>query len=169
MGDCERLHDGLLAEPVNTLSSLAYVAAGVYVFRRHDRLQGAALVALGVGSVAYHAVGGSVARVLHDASIVAVAGAVAFAAPRIWRGTRSRPTLAVGAVALFGLALPLQIFGRTGGPLCAPDSLFQAHAGWHVLTAAALAATCVLAASWRRRDRGARRDRPPHARAATRW
>src|SRR6266550_3909435 len=52
MGDCERLHDGMLAEPVNALSSLAYVAAGVYVFRRHDRLQGAALVAVGVGSVA---------------------------------------------------------------------------------------------------------------------
>jgi hypothetical protein len=30
--------------------------------------------------------------------------------------------------------------GRTGGPLCDPDSVLQGHAAWHLLSAAALAA-----------------------------
>ena len=29
-GDCERLHDGLIAQPVNTASALAYVAVGAW-------------------------------------------------------------------------------------------------------------------------------------------
>ena len=32
--DCEALHAGLLGQPANSLSSLAYVAAGAYVLRR---------------------------------------------------------------------------------------------------------------------------------------
>jgi hypothetical protein len=74
---------------------------------------------------------------------------VARAAPRIWRGAQKRPTLAMETAASFAVALPLQIFGRTGGALCDPDTLFQPHAGWHVLTAAALAGASVLAASGR--------------------
>ena len=69
MGDCERFHDGLVAEPVNALSSLAYIAAGAYVWRR-NRPAGAALVAVGAGSLAYHGPGGTLARVLHDGAIV---------------------------------------------------------------------------------------------------
>jgi hypothetical protein len=41
--------------------------------------------------------------------------------------------------ALTGAALA-NLAGRTGGPLCDPDSRLQGHAGWHALTAAALAA-----------------------------
>jgi hypothetical protein len=42
------------------------------------------------------------------------------------------------AAALFASGLALHVAGRTGRPLCRPDSLLQAHAGWHVLSAAAL-------------------------------
>lgn len=31
----------------------------------------------------------------------------------------------------------INVLGRTGGPICDPDSLFQGHAVWHVLTAGA--------------------------------
>ena len=31
----------------------------------------------------------------------------------------------------------INLLGRTGGPICDPDSYFQGHALWHVLTAAA--------------------------------
>jgi hypothetical protein len=143
VADCEQLHDGLLEQPVNALSSLAYVAAGMWVWR-HDRLQGAALVAVGVGSIAYHGFGGTVAHWLHDVTIVVVAVVAARAVPRVRRGAAARPWLAAGAAAAFAVALPLQAFGRTGGPLCRPDSVLQAHAGWHVLTAIALAAVFVV-------------------------
>ncbi len=48
--------------------------------------------------------------------------------------------LAVGSAAT-GAAFNL--LGRTGGPLCDPDSLLQGHALWHVLTAVALGAWAV--------------------------
>lgn len=38
------------------------------------------------------------------------------------------PVAALGATA--------HVLGRTGGPLCAPDSLLQPHAFWHLTTAA---------------------------------
>jgi hypothetical protein len=151
LSDCERIHDGLLAEPVNALSSFAYIAAGVWVWRR-DRPAGAALVVAGAGSVAYHGFGGGVAHVWHDASIVVLGAVVAASSRRIWRGVRVRPVLAACTVGVFGVALPLQLFGRTGGPLCRPDSLLQAHAGWHVLTATALACAFTVARDGNRRS-----------------
>ncbi|MDP9208001.1 MAG: hypothetical protein M3O65_05800, partial [Actinomycetota bacterium] len=33
-GDCERLHDGLIAQPVNTASALALVAVGAWLAGR---------------------------------------------------------------------------------------------------------------------------------------
>lgn len=43
---------------------------------------------------------------------------------------------ALASLLLGGIIFSLS---RTGGPLCQPDSLFQGHGLWHVLTAAALA------------------------------
>jgi hypothetical protein len=159
VADCERLHDGLLDQPVNALSSLAYVAAGLWVWR-HDRPQGIALMAVGAGSVAYHGAGGGASRWLHDSTIVVVAALAAFAAPRVWGEARVRPRLALGAVGAFALALPFQAFGRAGGPLCRPDSVLQAHAAWHVLTATALG--CVFVVADRRQRRVAVADGATH-------
>ena len=143
MADCESFHDGLLHEPVNALSSLAYVAAGAWIWRE-DRPRGTALMAVGVGSAAYHARGGTVAHVLHDGSIAVVAVVVAASIPSIVRSAQAHRRVAVLAVGAFALAVPLQLFGRTGGPLCRPESVLQAHAGWHVLTAAALGGAFAL-------------------------
>jgi hypothetical protein len=147
VADCELLHAGLLDEPANAVSSLAYVAAGLWV-ARHHRGRGAALIATGAGSFAYHGFGGTVAHVLHDGSIAVVAVLVALALPHAVAAWRGRPVVhgavPLGAVAL---AVPLQLFGRTGGALCRPESLLQAHAGWHVLTAVALGAVFVLASA----------------------
>lgn len=80
--DCERLRDGLIAQPANTLSSLAYVAVGVWVLARAARgdvprrgagvALGLALVGVGVGSVAFHGPGSGAGRFVHDFSIVAL-------------------------------------------------------------------------------------------------
>lgn len=40
------------------------------------------------------------------------------------------PLTAIGATA--------HVLGRTGGPLCAPDSILQPHAFWHLTTATTL-------------------------------
>ncbi len=51
--DCEAIGLGLLGQPVNALSSLALVVAGLVVLGR-DRLMASALAATGVGSFLFH-------------------------------------------------------------------------------------------------------------------
>ncbi|HEX6310431.1 MAG TPA: hypothetical protein VF152_02255 [Acidimicrobiia bacterium] len=151
-GDCERLGDGFLAQPVNALSSLAYVAVGAELMVRAWRQRsdtwpsiglgafGALLTVEGVGSVGFHGPGGGISHRLHD---LGIGGTLAFVAatevvalvrrPR----RRARRRLVIGAV-LLGAATAINLLSRTGDPLCRPDSLLQGHAAWHVLTALAL-------------------------------
>jgi hypothetical protein len=136
--DCEALQEGLLGQPVNAVSSLAYVAAGLWVLRRGGpAVPAVALGLVGVGSVLYHGPMPPGARLAHDGSIIALAGAAAVVA---WRRRRvPRPPL-LGVAALGG-AVAVYLLTRTGAPLCRPSSLLQGHGAWHVLTA-------VAAASW---------------------
>jgi hypothetical protein len=153
-GDCERLHDGLIAQPVNTASALALVAVGAWLAGRGLRAGpglarpatvgfGLIVAAAGVGSVDYHGPGSPAARLLHDGSLYLVIGLVAW-----WEGARwvgrgrltprgrvaYRAALALAAAGAAGWWL-----GRTASPWCDPDSLLQGHAAWHLLGAAALA------------------------------
>jgi hypothetical protein len=215
--DCERCRPGLVSQPVNTASSVAYVAAGAAVLaaarRRPERARtgtravGWSLVAVGIGSVAYHGPGGTVGRWLHDSSLLAMSGMIALSDVAHARGTGpttgavAAVTAAAGlaahprtsgalqvvtaaaalgaavnrhvatgadagdragspwrggaagaggdggrhgddgdalAAALFAAGLGLHAAGRTGRPLCRPDTVLQPHAAWHVLSAAAL-------------------------------
>jgi len=150
-GDCERLHDGLIAQPVNTASALAYVAVGAWLAgravhggpgRRPLLVFGLAAGLAGVGSVDYHGTGSPAARLLHDGGLYAVVGLVA------WREVArrvGRERLGPAHQAAYRLALGVAAAGavcwwagRTGSPWCDPDSLLQAHAAWHLLGAAAL-------------------------------
>ena len=151
-GDCERLRDGLIAQPVNTASALAYVAVGAWLAGRGLRAGaavkpnpvavGLAAVIAGVGSVDYHGTGSPAARLLHDGGLYAVVGLVA------WREVArrvGRERLGPAHQAAYRLALGVAAAGavcwwagRTGSPWCDPDSLLQAHAAWHLLGAAAL-------------------------------
>lgn len=139
--DCERIVDGALAQPVLTVTSLAYVAAGLAVLglaaRRRAPLAavaGATVVAVGVGSVAYHGPQPSWAGAAHDWPIVALA--VVYAVGLIVSARRSTWLAAAGVMAV---ALAAYAAGRTGSPLCRPDSLWQYHGAWHVLSAVAAA------------------------------
>ena len=153
-GDCERLHDGLVAQPVNTASALAYVAVGAWLIgRRSGEPQGGAPVrrvvfglavaAAGVGSADYHGPGSPAAGLLHDGGLYLVVGLVAWHELSRRAG---RTRLAPGRRALYRAALATAAagaacwwLGRTASPWCDPDSLLQAHAAWHLLGAAALA------------------------------
>lgn len=130
--DCEALGDGVLGQPVNTLSSLAYVAAGAYVLRRGGPPGPAlALALVGVGSVLYHGPMPPGAELVHDAALVAVPVA---ALAVVWR-RRSFPRPPAVAVVALALGALVNVLSRTSAPLCRPDSLLQGHALWHVLTA----------------------------------
>jgi hypothetical protein len=141
--DCEVLHDGLWGQPVNGVSSLAYVAAAACVLRRGGPPGPAvALGLVGVGSVLYHGPMPPGAEVAHDGSIAVLVAACCVAAWRR-RSFGRPPVLALAALAAGGA---VNVLTRTGAPLCRPHSLLQGHAAWHVLTAVAVAGWL---ASWR--------------------
>jgi hypothetical protein len=130
--DCERIHDGFIAQPANTLSSLAFVAAAVPLWKRGGAWRGvaAALAFEGLGSVAYHGPGGRVAKAIHDIGLVFLAAAFIPVIPVL------RPRLRT--IALGASATTLHALSRTGGPLCSCDSKLQGHAIFHVLAAATI-------------------------------
>lgn len=121
--DCEHCREGWINQPANTLSSLAYVVAGTHLAARAARaarprpprrsgrvratepggdpiLDGAyaaAVVAVGVGSVAYHGPGGAWGRWLHDAALVTLAGVIAVGDLTAVRGPSTATTRALVA------------------------------------------------------------------------
>lgn len=105
-GDCERCRPGLVAQPANTVSSLAYVAAGALILRssrrrptrRSEVLVGWAAVAAGLGSIAYHGPGTTSGRYFHDTSLLALVGLVAVADVELASG-REAPVAALVGVA----------------------------------------------------------------------
>lgn len=159
LSDCEQISGGWLAQPVNAVSSLAFVPAGAWVLSRARGLVGrrrwemvgigAALVANGVGSFAFHGPQPSWAEPAHDGPIVVVIALLAAneaalvlerragtaRAEHPPRGRAGSVALGAGAAALVAYGL-----GRTGSPACRPESLWQWHAVWHGLIAVALAA-----------------------------
>jgi len=77
--DCETLGNGWLAQPVNALSSLAYSLIGIVIVLsvlRSDRPRGdpivyaGCLVAVGLGSVAFHGPQLSGSQLMHDLPIL---------------------------------------------------------------------------------------------------
>lgn len=152
--DCEEIRDSLLSQPVLALSSLSFVLAGgwlLWVWRGLPARQrwpasvyAGLLVLVGIGSVDFHGPQSPAAQLLHDLPIALVVGQ-AVAVP-LSRALRRRPILRPGsrgrviATAVLGvLAAAAYSVGRSGSPLCDPESWVQPHDAWHVLSAAALA------------------------------
>ncbi len=138
-GDCEQVRPGFFGQRINTVTSLAYIVGGAYVLSRGSsrrRLWSALLVALGVGSVGYHGPGTRSGKLAHDASVVAAVGVLGTAAVRPNRN-------AVAAAGLGGVAVSVHATTRTGCRACTPESVWQGHGLWHLLSAVALTAVAV--------------------------
>lgn len=97
--DCERCRHGLITQPANTVSSLAYVVAGADLLRRPepDRPFAWAVIAVGLGSVAYHGPGGGVGKWAHDASLIAMLALLGLSDVTVAEG-RAMPPGSVAAV-----------------------------------------------------------------------
>ena len=134
--DCERIHPSLIAQPVNTVSSLAYCAGGAWILTHgsgsRSRLAlGIGAIAAGLGSVAYHGPGGQSSQRLHDVSAGTLAAATTIALARPARSMWRR----LAAVGCLAAAVAVHTTSRTDRVLCRPDSIWQGHALWHVLGA----------------------------------
>lgn len=150
--DCERIRAGLLAQPVNAVSSLAYVAVGLWLLGRMRTggsrrtilvAGGATLVAVGVGSFAYHGPQPEWADTAHDASIAGLL--LLTAGNHAWLLGLREPRITAGLLAAWKKAAPwippaLVAYwaGRTASSLCHPASTWQYHAIWHVSSALAM-------------------------------
>jgi hypothetical protein len=155
--DCERLRAGWLAQPANAVSSLAYVAVGGWLLWRGRRpgldraavlTGGAGLVAAGLGSVAYHGPQPGWAHTAHDGSIVTLALVIAGQNIRVIAraGPAALAAVWTGAAPWLAVGLAAYVAGRTGSPLCRPDSLWQPHAVWHGLSAIGVGAAVIRGA-----------------------
>lgn len=138
--DCERIRDGFITQPANTVSSLAFILAAIPIWRT-SRSLGWKLVALalafeGVGSVAYHGPGGKLSKAVHDIGILGLLAAFAAVLRDDRRALQPTPV----AATLGASAAALHVLSRTGGPLCSCNSKVQGHAIFHVLAAAATVA-----------------------------
>jgi hypothetical protein len=80
-GDCEAVHDGLLGQPVNALTSLVFLVAGAWIAARSRRAPleraelwtfGAAVAANAVGSFLFHGPRPEASRWIHDLSAVSL-------------------------------------------------------------------------------------------------
>jgi hypothetical protein len=107
--DCEAWRHGLLHQPVNSLSSLAYIVAGVWIAMRPgaDRAGGAvyagAVIGNGIGSFLYHGPGWPGSAFVHDAAVPAVVLFIAVDDVALLRGWRARRRL-TGYAMLAGAA-----------------------------------------------------------------
>lgn len=162
--DCEQLRAGWLAQPANAVSSLAYVVVGVWLLWRSRRpgvhrgvlvAGGLGLVAVGVGSLAYHGPQPGWAHVAHDGSIVWVALVLVGRSIRLTARAGVAAAVAAwkAAAPWLVVALAAYVAGRTGSPLCHPGSLWQPHAAWHGLSAVGLGSAVVGSSRRRLRDR----------------
>jgi 1-acyl-sn-glycerol-3-phosphate acyltransferase len=114
--DCEGIGSGLIAQPFNTVTSLAYVVAGVWIIVRRrvwhlDRsatVFGVLVAACGVGSVAYHAAADARGRWLHDLSLLT---ALAFVAGWHVALLRRNGAASAGVVATAAAAVALVVMG----------------------------------------------------------
>ena len=106
--DCEAIGTGLLGQPVNSLSSLALVIAGLWVLSR-DRWVAAALVATGIGSFLFHGPLAPGGEWIHDVTLAWLIVVVGLRS----RGWERRS----GALGLAAIALVFSVAPTLADPL----------------------------------------------------
>ena len=112
--DCEEIRSGFIAQPVNALSSVAYVAGGGWVVARGAHAGrpaavafGGLLGAVGAGSVLYHGPCPPGAQQAHDASLAAALGLVVLHNTAAISGRHHLVRGAVQAAAAIAAAVPV--------------------------------------------------------------
>ena len=101
--DCEAIGVGFLGQPVNSLTTLAFLVIGIAVMtsRRHQMWIGAGLIATGIGSFLFHGPMPPGSEWAHDASLAWLLALIGSSGTR-WEAVSKAPALVVIAVT-FGL------------------------------------------------------------------
>jgi Ceramidase len=125
--DCEHIGQGLLAQPANTLSSLAYVLAGLLILGRAAVARPGARIApavyavtvigVGIGSAAFHGPMPAWGRFGHDLSIAAVLAFVIGYDVALVRGASANTGLALFVAITGACAVVLAVSPDAGNVL----------------------------------------------------
>ena len=101
--DCEAIGTGFLGQPINSMTTVAFLVIGAAVLiRRHDRMWiGASLIATGIGSFLFHGPMPPGSEWAHDASLAWLLALIGSAGTR-WEAMSKTPALIVIG-ALFGV------------------------------------------------------------------
>jgi hypothetical protein len=127
---------------------------------RTDRT-GVLLVLAGIATIAaLLAVDGGVTNILTAVLALALIGSDLL----LWKRAAPSPGWYGLAIASLLIGIGLFVAGRTGSPLCDPDGLAQAHAGWHVFAAIFLGAYVLATVPARTKSAGTvpAGTEPPH-------
>jgi hypothetical protein len=94
--DCEAISAGFLGQPVNSLTTIAFLVAGIWTFARRQerRWIGVGLIATGVGSFLFHGPMPPGNEWAHDVSLAWLIVLIAASDTR-WQGLSRLPALAV--------------------------------------------------------------------------
>jgi hypothetical protein len=140
--DCEHVRAGLVGQPVNTVTSAAYLGVSAWLLggrpRRRRWVWAGLSAGVGVGSMGFHGPGDRAGKVVHDVFVDALALAIvgsgieAMVERRFGRGQ-------LEALALLGAGVVVHRSTQTGRPGCRPDTFWQGHGLWHVVSALAIA------------------------------
>lgn len=110
--DCEAITSGVLGQPANAVSTIAFLVAGIWVMRRRShRWIGFALLATGLGSFLFHGPMPPGSEWAHDASLAWLLAVIAGSETR-WENRARLPTLAILALLTFllpAIADPLAV------------------------------------------------------------
>ena len=111
--DCEAITSGVLGQPVNAVSTIAFLVAGVWVVRRGSRPRwiGIALIATGLGSFLFHGPMPPGSELAHDVSLAWLLAVIAGHGTK-WENWAKLPTALILAVVTFllpGVADPFAV------------------------------------------------------------
>jgi hypothetical protein len=135
--DCEAIGDSFLGQPINSITTLAFLIAAGIVWHTGRRWVALALAGTGVGSFLFHGPMPSYAQMSHDITLWLLVAVVVASIVIEFRSTGQWRHL-VGPLALLAIVAIVGRLGATGNPLCDPGSLLQPHGLWHIGSAAAV-------------------------------
>lgn len=142
--DCECVREGFVGQPANTLSSASYVGVAAWLLagprRRHRDWWAWWCLGVGVGSMGFHGPGGRIGKLVHDVSVDVLA--LSLVGSGLLPGDDGRVRLRRGqleAIALLGAGAVIHQATQTGRRGCRPESVWQGHALWHLVSALGVA------------------------------
>jgi hypothetical protein len=105
---CERLDASFLAEPINAISNLSFIAAGFFLWRlrsSRSKLMAILIILIGLGSFSFHTFANRLTGLLDVLAIALYLVAFAFMIPKQW--SRNSILIQLGSVLLLILSIVL--------------------------------------------------------------